>query len=89
MRGDGTWSESERALTSQKSSTVKSVYPDSIISHILGPRGSHLIALKEETGASMLMLRGAGLGDDKTIDDKKTTYSTRRVIRAPHRFAKF
>merc|ERR1711957_12853 len=63
--GTGTWSESERALSSQKShhGGRASAYPDSMIARILGPRGELINTLKANIGASPLAVRGDGLGE--------------------------
>eukprot|EP00927_Polykrikos_kofoidii_P085517 TRINITY_DN9327_c0_g2_i1.p1 TRINITY_DN9327_c0_g2~~TRINITY_DN9327_c0_g2_i1.p1 ORF type:complete len:1212 (+),score=176.85 TRINITY_DN9327_c0_g2_i1:44-3679(+) len=63
--GSATWSESERTLASQRSRQGGrgSVYPDSIIARILGPRGEHINGLKSSICAHMLAIRGDGLGN--------------------------
>eukprot|EP00927_Polykrikos_kofoidii_P085516 TRINITY_DN9327_c0_g1_i1.p1 TRINITY_DN9327_c0_g1~~TRINITY_DN9327_c0_g1_i1.p1 ORF type:complete len:1302 (+),score=142.95 TRINITY_DN9327_c0_g1_i1:73-3978(+) len=63
--GSASWSESERTLSSQRSRQGGrgSVYPDSVIARILGPRGEFINGLKSEISASMLAIRGDGLGN--------------------------
>mmetsp|Transcript_42552 Transcript_42552/g.121737 ORF Transcript_42552/g.121737 Transcript_42552/m.121737 type:complete len:623 (+) Transcript_42552:55-1923(+) len=62
----GTWSESERTLSSQRSrrsmdGTI-STYPDSIIARLVGTGGESIRKLKEECGVNWLHLRGEDLG---------------------------
>lgn len=58
------WSESERVLTSQSSHRGgrRSAYPDSLVALMVGPKGETINAVKDRIGASMLALRGDGLG---------------------------
>eukprot|EP00928_Gymnodinium_smaydae_P021778 TRINITY_DN18531_c0_g2_i1.p1 TRINITY_DN18531_c0_g2~~TRINITY_DN18531_c0_g2_i1.p1 ORF type:complete len:443 (-),score=69.17 TRINITY_DN18531_c0_g2_i1:282-1529(-) len=61
----GTWSESERTLTSQRSKRqdgIMSTYPDSMIARIVGARGEAIRRLQEECGANWMHLRGEDLG---------------------------
>eukprot|EP00927_Polykrikos_kofoidii_P009685 TRINITY_DN14051_c0_g1_i1.p1 TRINITY_DN14051_c0_g1~~TRINITY_DN14051_c0_g1_i1.p1 ORF type:complete len:1098 (-),score=124.70 TRINITY_DN14051_c0_g1_i1:28-3258(-) len=71
--GSGTWSESERALTSQTCPRWQgrpSAYPRNFISLLLGSRGEAISKLKADVGASTLSLRGEGLGSS---DESKST----------------
>lgn len=74
--GTGAWSESERALSSQRSrhGGRESAYPDSMIARILGPRGEFINSIKEEVGANMLSLRGDGLGDNEKMTSKRVHF---------------
>eukprot|EP00927_Polykrikos_kofoidii_P066246 TRINITY_DN6187_c0_g1_i6.p1 TRINITY_DN6187_c0_g1~~TRINITY_DN6187_c0_g1_i6.p1 ORF type:complete len:1618 (-),score=325.27 TRINITY_DN6187_c0_g1_i6:88-4554(-) len=79
--GSGSWSESERALSSQrtKHGGRDSAYPDSLIARILGPRGEMINQLKLDVGASHLMIRGDGLSDN----EKMTSQRVHFVCRGP------
>eukprot|EP00440_Ansanella_granifera_P047649 gb/GFBE01051612.1/.p1 GENE.gb/GFBE01051612.1/~~gb/GFBE01051612.1/.p1 ORF type:complete len:810 (+),score=152.86 gb/GFBE01051612.1/:1-2430(+) len=61
----GSWSESERVLSSQRSKkndgTIPT-YPDSIIARLVGSRGDAIKRLQEDSGATWLHLRGEDLG---------------------------
>jgi len=63
--GAAQWSESERTLSSQDShhGGRQSAYPDSLVARLLGPRGETINSIKSEICASVLHLRGAGLGE--------------------------
>lgn len=63
----GTWSESERTLSSQRSHrqpgvNVGAAYPDSVVARLVGARGAEIQRLQDECGASWLHLRGEDLG---------------------------
>jgi len=61
--GAGTWSESERILSSKKrGSDQNPAYPTSVVALILGHKGEYINQLKDKLGASFLALRGEGLG---------------------------
>jgi len=63
--GFGTWSESERVLSSQRSKKndrTIATYPDSIIARLVGSRGDAIKKLQEESGAVWIHLRGEDLG---------------------------
>jgi len=69
--GAAEWSESERVLMSQSSRGSTSVYRESVIALILGPRGETINKVKDSIGASMLALRGDGLnGNSSTKSDR-------------------
>eukprot|EP00928_Gymnodinium_smaydae_P013418 TRINITY_DN14891_c0_g1_i1.p1 TRINITY_DN14891_c0_g1~~TRINITY_DN14891_c0_g1_i1.p1 ORF type:complete len:1158 (-),score=185.90 TRINITY_DN14891_c0_g1_i1:63-3425(-) len=75
--GAGTWSESERALASQKSRQAKGekcVYPESVIARLLGSRGNVIQGLRSELGAAGLNLRGDGLGETDETDSKRVHF---------------
>jgi len=64
--GSGSWSESERALSSQqqtRSSGRECAYPESFIGMLLGHRGERITSAKDEIGAIQLSMRGEGLGE--------------------------
>jgi len=78
------WSESERTITSQNSSrhvggSNDSAYKESVVAKILGPRGEMINRLKEEIGASMLILRGEGLGENERMTSRRVHF----VCKAP------
>eukprot|EP00928_Gymnodinium_smaydae_P021057 TRINITY_DN18178_c0_g1_i2.p1 TRINITY_DN18178_c0_g1~~TRINITY_DN18178_c0_g1_i2.p1 ORF type:complete len:652 (-),score=131.11 TRINITY_DN18178_c0_g1_i2:87-2042(-) len=63
----GTWSESERTLSSQRAqrqigANTGAAYPDSVIARLVGSRGSEIQRLQDECGAQWLHLRGEDLG---------------------------
>lgn len=63
--GFGSWSESERVLSSQRSKKddrTIATYPDSIIARLVGSRGDGIKKLQEESGAVWIHLRGEDLG---------------------------
>jgi len=67
--GSGTWSESERALSSQqqrRSNGRDSAYPESFIGKLLGARGERITRAKEEIRAVTLSMRGDGLEGSET-----------------------
>mmetsp|Transcript_24183 Transcript_24183/g.38633 ORF Transcript_24183/g.38633 Transcript_24183/m.38633 type:complete len:1173 (-) Transcript_24183:10-3528(-) len=74
--GSGTWSESERTLSSQVSRRGgrDSSYPESFVALLLGPKGETIRRLKEEMGASMLSLRGEGLGENDKMSSKRVHF---------------
>jgi len=74
--GAGTWSESERTLSSQlaRHGGRSSAYPESIVGKILGCRGETISAVKDEIGASLLSLRGEGLGDNEKMVSKRVHF---------------
>lgn len=63
--GSGVWSESERTLKSDVKSHTKgsSAYPKTVVGLLLGKGGECFQKLKHEVGATMLNLRGDGLGN--------------------------
>jgi len=75
--GAGTWSESERTLSSQQArhgGGRSSTYPESIVGKILGSRGEAIIAVKDEIGATMLSLRGDGLFEHRQMGSKRVHF---------------
>lgn len=66
--GAARWSESERGLSSQHSKGWMSMraYPESLVSSIIGRRGEELNACRMKFGAYLLVIRGAGLGQDSS-----------------------
>jgi len=78
-KGSGTWSESERALTSQSArhGGRPSVYPESLIGKVLGHRGDVIMRVKDEIGANLLSLRGEGLGKEDPNASKRVHFVCR------------
>lgn len=74
--GSATWSESERAISSQRSRRGgrESAYPDSMVARILGPRGDHISSVRADAGAQSLMLRGEGLGDHERMSSQRVHF---------------
>jgi len=74
--GSGTWSESERTITSQARNNQRrhSAYPESMVALILGPKGDTIRAIKDELGASMLALRGEGLGENDRMSSQRVHF---------------
>jgi len=75
--GCATWSESERTISSQKSARHgprSSAYPESIVGKILGARGEAIVSLRDEIGASMLSLRGEGLGEHDRLSSQRVHF---------------
>eukprot|EP00418_Pyrodinium_bahamense_P091896 CAMPEP_0179032636 /NCGR_PEP_ID=MMETSP0796-20121207/11688_1 /TAXON_ID=73915 /ORGANISM="Pyrodinium bahamense, Strain pbaha01" /LENGTH=836 /DNA_ID=CAMNT_0020728865 /DNA_START=63 /DNA_END=2569 /DNA_ORIENTATION=- len=74
--GAGTWSESERTLSSQQArhGGRSSAYPESIVGKILGTRGENITGIRDEIGANMLSLRGDGLGDHEKMASKRVHF---------------
>jgi hypothetical protein len=65
--GLGSWSESERVLSSQ-GSRQQSAYPENMVAKFLGPRGTVISEVKNAIGAPMLSMRGKGVGDAPNSD---------------------
>mmetsp|Transcript_36099 Transcript_36099/g.90830 ORF Transcript_36099/g.90830 Transcript_36099/m.90830 type:complete len:740 (-) Transcript_36099:110-2329(-) len=68
----GSWSESERSLSSQMSvrrSTVRT-YPESIVSAFLGKKGEDINKLRKECGVWKLAVQGADLAPDPSRVNK-------------------
>eukprot|EP00927_Polykrikos_kofoidii_P085519 TRINITY_DN9327_c1_g2_i1.p1 TRINITY_DN9327_c1_g2~~TRINITY_DN9327_c1_g2_i1.p1 ORF type:complete len:1073 (-),score=109.96 TRINITY_DN9327_c1_g2_i1:47-3178(-) len=83
--GSGSWSESERALSSQSSARGQgrvSIYPKSLISLLLGSRGESISKLKTEIGAAMLNLRGEGVGGSETAKSNRLHFVCRGTAEA-------
>merc|ERR1712008_166914 len=57
------WSESERIIASQQANKrgYSCAYPFSVVGFIVGPGGKNLHGIRDDIGASMLVLRGEGL----------------------------
>lgn len=62
--GAGSWSESERALKSQRIAEWKGAYPYSLVGIFVGKCGVALTSVREEMGARRLLLRGQGLAPE-------------------------
>eukprot|EP00928_Gymnodinium_smaydae_P062000 TRINITY_DN45953_c0_g1_i1.p1 TRINITY_DN45953_c0_g1~~TRINITY_DN45953_c0_g1_i1.p1 ORF type:complete len:1125 (-),score=130.88 TRINITY_DN45953_c0_g1_i1:115-3108(-) len=75
--GAGSWSESERAITSQRGKhggRETPAYPDSMIARLLGPRGELINNLKVGLGASHLAIRGESLGEHEKSTSKRVHF---------------
>lgn len=80
----GNWSESERALASQRRENRESSYPDSVIGRLVGSGGDRISSIKNDIGASLLSLRGEGLGSDHN-GSKRLHYYCRVIEDATHK----
>lgn len=84
-QGAGRWSESERWLSSQQQARRgdrSSVYPENMISKILGTRGDVIAGLRDEVGAKALMLRGEGLGDNDKMESSRVHFVCKSALEA-------
>lgn len=76
--GFAVWSESERTLSSQRTTKAKgeatvNTYSENIVARILGTSGNSLKKIQEDTGVVFLHLRGGdlGSGDHKQISSQR------------------
>eukprot|EP00928_Gymnodinium_smaydae_P026481 TRINITY_DN20780_c0_g1_i1.p1 TRINITY_DN20780_c0_g1~~TRINITY_DN20780_c0_g1_i1.p1 ORF type:complete len:960 (+),score=215.14 TRINITY_DN20780_c0_g1_i1:55-2934(+) len=91
--GEGSWSESERALNSQFigrrqrkacDEGAATCYPESLIALILGPRGERILSTQREIGARQLSLRGKGLeGPEGRTDEQAVSSRLHFFCRGP------
>jgi len=65
----GAWSESERALAGQNSSS-ESAYPDALVGHLLGREGRNLQELMEKSGVRKLRLITNSVKNNQSVSGR-------------------
>mmetsp|Transcript_83855 Transcript_83855/g.166403 ORF Transcript_83855/g.166403 Transcript_83855/m.166403 type:complete len:1056 (+) Transcript_83855:84-3251(+) len=79
------WSESERIIASQQANKRGNTctYPFSVVGFIIGPGGKNLHSIRDDIGASMLVLRGEGLNPAQSQQHKVDSSRVHFLCKGP------